>query len=193
MDWLQFLLNLVATGILLYVFQKIIDERSAKRLEKFKAELQSVAFENATKFSKLHEMRIQVIAELYRKLMDILGQLFDLKSDFRSTSQSTNQETINRFQSLDKMMDDFDAYIYENKLYLPLDLFSKLQKFISRSLITEFEFQDSFDNNNRIEVDLETYITRHRKHLLEASSILAEELLPLRNEIEVEFRKLLGS
>jgi len=48
MDWLQVFVNLVLTGILLYVFQKVIDERSARRLEEFKAELKSTAFEKET-------------------------------------------------------------------------------------------------------------------------------------------------
>jgi hypothetical protein len=73
------LVNLVVTGILLYVFQRVIDERSAKRLEQFKAELQSTNFEKEIKFSKLHETRVRVLVEFYKKLTQISKILLSLK------------------------------------------------------------------------------------------------------------------
>lgn len=80
MDWLQVFVNLIVTGILLYVFQRVIDERSEKRLEQFRSELRTLPHEQDTKFSKLHEVRSDVIANLYKRLVEVRKKLISLKN-----------------------------------------------------------------------------------------------------------------
>ena len=129
MDWLQLLINLVVTGILLYVFQRMIDERSAKRLEKFKAELQSTTFEKEIKFSKLHETRMQVLAELYKRVSRIDKQLLSLKINIEFDKDV--QDEIEKFNV---SIDDFQAYFDENRLSLPERLCTKLYAFYAYSI-----------------------------------------------------------
>ena len=78
MDWLAFLSNITVTGILLYVFQKIIDERSSRRLAEFERNLQASLFEHQTRFEKLHEERVKIIAKLYSLLVQAQRNLASL-------------------------------------------------------------------------------------------------------------------
>jgi hypothetical protein len=196
MDWLQLLVNLVVTGILLYVIQRVFDERSAKRLEKFKTELQSIAFEKDTKFSKLHEMRVQAIAGLQSQLNNLLSELFKTKYGLESEDSISFKEAMKQFLDIKQIIKDSRSFLDDNKLYLPESLYEKLYNFYAQSLMTEIGFTISRLSNDiasKTEEDKETYIEDHKKELLKASSELAEKILPLMKEIEIEFRKLLGS
>lgn len=197
MDWLQVFVNLILTGILLYIFQKVIDERSAKRLEQFKAELQSNALEKEVKFSKLHEIRIQVIADVYRRLTSILNQLLHLTYIVEaSRSPDSFEKIFEKIQSVRKEMDNFDSYLKDNKLYMPESLFDKLSSFYLNSFFASSSLimtLISKDYSSRTDEDKEAIIATNKEQLLSGSSALVEKIIPLTMEIEKEFRKLLGS
>lgn len=197
MDWIQVFVNLILTGILLYVFQRVIDERSARRLEKFKAELQSTALEKEVKFSKLHEIRLQVIADVYRRLTNILNQLLHLRYTVEdSTLPDSFEKIFEEFQFLRKEMDDFNSYIRDNKLYLPEPLFMKLFSFYINSIGADASLSGALiskDYSSRTTEDRETIMAMYKEELLTGSSVLAEKITPLTKEIEKEFRNLLGS
>jgi hypothetical protein len=99
MDWLQIFVNLVLTGVLLYVFQRVLDERSAKRLEEFKAELKATAFEKEIKFSKLHETRVQVLAEIRKKLLHMSDILSSLKLVVTSDKSEKSDGDVERMSA----------------------------------------------------------------------------------------------
>lgn len=140
MDWLQIFVNLVLTGILLYIFQRIIDERSAKRLEKFKAELQSTAFEQETRFSKLHEKRAEVIEELYNKLVKVQRALFSLLYEF--ASEKNKYDTIGP----SKIIEEFNAYFEANQIYLPENICSHIGRFHTIALSSWLSFVSAQNN-----------------------------------------------
>jgi len=194
MDLLQILVNLVLTGILLYVFQRVIDERSAKRLEKFKAELQSTAFEKEVKFSKLHEARVQILSELYKKLSRIKNELFLLKLIAESDGLDENiQQKLDRFNV---SIDDFQDYFEDNRLSLPEDLCGQLYSFLLyaanawSNLSKAYMIKDYLTN---AEDDKEGNVEHYKKSLSSGSSKINDHLVPLIQEIEKEIRSLIGS
>jgi hypothetical protein len=194
MNWLQLLINLVVTGILLYVFQRVIDERSAKRLEKFKAELQSTTFEGETKFTKLHETRVHVLAELYKKLSHISNKLSYLKLSVES--EDSGKDILDKIENLSTLINDFQAYFEDNRLSLPQHLCNQLYEFFLHSLDTWINLSHAFVKTElakRVKKDSKTYIEDSKRLIIKASSEIDEELTPLIGEIEKEFRTLLGS
>ena len=114
MDWLQVFVNLVLTGILLYVFQRVIDERSVRRLEKFKAELKSESFEKETRFSKLHEKRLDIIAELYGKLYRVRDTLSAFLMVFQqqvNAKESGTEKVKEKWNEAWNTLEEFKIYL----------------------------------------------------------------------------------
>ena len=194
MDWIQIFVNLILTGVLLYVFQRVVDERSARRLEEFKAELKSTAFEKEIKFSKLHETRMQVLAELYRQLSHISKTLGSLKRVIKLDDPDENvQEKIN---SCRNSIDDFRAYVDDNRLSLPTRLYMQLYMFYVYSTGVWSDFSMAYVHiyfSQRVDEDNQFYMEDAKQRLIVASSTMDDKLVPLNNEIEREFRALLGS
>ena len=57
------------TALFAFVLKTPIQRWLEKSLERFKVDLQLAAFEHQTRFTKLHEKRADVIAELYKRLV----------------------------------------------------------------------------------------------------------------------------
>jgi len=194
MDWLPVLVNLIVTGILLYAFQKTIDERSEKRLEKFKADIRSTAFVQETKFSKLHEKRLQVLAELYKKLSNVNSNLSAMKLSLESGILEDKMESL--IASFNKDIDEFHLFFSENRLYLPDNLCDQLDVYWAYSIGVWSNLSTSYitkDYSMRVVEDKEVYIEDAKQSLMNASIKIAEKLEPLNKNIEREFRNLIGS
>lgn len=194
MDWLQIFVNLLFTGILLYVFQKAIDERSVKRLEEFKTGLRSTAFEQETKFSQLHEKRLQVLADLYKKLSHVSSDLSAMKLTLES--EISDDHMVSLIEDFNSAIDDFYKYFSENRLYLPDALCNQLYIYWVYSIGVWSNLSTSYitkDYSTRTDEDKEFYAKDAKEGLVKASVKITEKLNPLNEAIEKEFRKLIGS
>lgn len=194
MNWIQFsldvVINVAITGILLYVIQKVFDERASKRLTEFEANLRSAAFERETRFVKLHERQAEVIAKLYRKLVKVQSGLYsfahamdsDILRHTKGEKDKTAKETI----------DVFWNYFKEHRIYLPESLGKRIEKFYDQSLLAYVNLCCA-DISQELSSDDESHQEEYAKDLTEAARILADEISPVREDIEREFRSLLGS
>jgi hypothetical protein len=190
MDWIQFWLEVVITGVLLYVIQKIFDERASRRLEEFKANLQSAAFEHETRFEKLHERQAEVIAELYKGLVQIQSSLrsFAHAMDSDILSHTKGEEGIATKETIDAFWD----YFQEHRIYLPESLGKKIDEFHRQSMLAYIDLF-SATISKELSSDDESYQEKYTKELAEAAGILADGISPVRDDIAREFRGLLGS
>jgi hypothetical protein len=193
MDWLQIFVNLVLTGILLYVFQRVIDERSARRLEEFKTDLKSTAFERETKFSKLHEKRVGVLAELYTKLSFVRRPLDVAKLLVESQASGVVYgeklpDLINKFSAA---IDEFVSFYKGVRLYLPSHLCAQIDLYHRYSMDTwqSLTLRYAVDENLIKTKDNPSY----SHNLLSEFYSLSEKLDSLSMAIEKEFRGLIGS
>jgi hypothetical protein len=187
MDWLVFVANLIVTGILLYAVQKTLDERASKRLEKFKDEIRAGAFERETRFTKLHEERAEVIVKLYRKLVKIERRLSSYAYNVKS-SEASCEETE---KSIWDAIHEFQDYFLDNRLYLPETLGGRVEEFhqLSSSAYVTLQIADIAKMSSSND---ESYDREYKEEFTEASRIISEEIPPLKEEIELEFRRLLG-
>jgi len=193
MNWMPVLLNIVVTGILLYVFQKVIDERAAKRLAGFEANLQSAAFERETRFVKLHDRQAKVIAELYKGLVRI-------QSSLRSFAHAMDSDVLSHTKGeKDKVakesVDAFWDYFQDHRIYLPESLGKRIEKFHKQSMLayTKLISADISQELSSLSSNDESYQEEYAKKLAEAARVLADGIPPVKDDIAREFRKLLGS
>jgi len=151
MDWVVFLVDIVVTGILLYSFQRVIDERADKRMAEFKADLQAAAFEHQTRFAKLHEERAKIIAELYKKLTRVeysllfSSQGIHLRADLELPRDIAVDESKRLFESALKRVSEFQEYFDENRVFLSKPLCVKIENMAEKFSATLADLEQTFE------------------------------------------------
>ncbi len=88
-----------SAGVLLglwYLGRTLISSVLAKDLEKFKADLQQAGIEHQILFSKLHEKRATVIAELYKLLVEAFCHVSEFTSQAQFGDPDRKQQYVGR-------------------------------------------------------------------------------------------------
>jgi hypothetical protein len=179
----------VVLAALAYVGRSIIERWLARNLEEYKAELQAVAFEQQTKFAKLHERRAEAIAELYRQFVQIQDSLHSMARALRSGANPKAREKC--WKSVNESIEAFSKYFEEHRIYLPESLCRTIERFkgLSRSTSLQLQFAEF---SKQLASEDEGYREEFIQDLEEATSSLADTISPLIRDIEKEFRKMLG-
>ncbi|HKM83375.1 MAG TPA: hypothetical protein VJY15_20750, partial [Candidatus Acidoferrum sp.] len=162
-------------------FKVQVESRAAVEVERLKASLQLAATEHQIQFSKLHEKRALVVAELYSRLVVTLRTarefIFgDVQDPERSAKAQEEVWELYRFIEL-------------NRIYFPETVCTLLDKFESK-LRKSVLFANSYWT--RIKYPTPKTEEDRNKVLLEACEVLESELPNLLKEVQDEFRKLLG-
>lgn len=101
-------------------------------IERLKSSLQMVATEHQVRFTKLHERRAEIIADLYKKLIDlhrhaeffvVTGEEVPQLTGEKSSQPAKNEE----FRKLLQEMGDLHKFYREHQIYLPLDVCNSLE------------------------------------------------------------------
>lgn len=106
----------IGSGALVYILRKLFDQMLSRDMEKFKSDLKASAFEQETRFARLHEDRARVIDQLYGLLVEAHQGLVDYVYPLqvageqgRFEKQKQTAEKLNRyfayFQSKDIYLD----------------------------------------------------------------------------------------
>jgi hypothetical protein len=175
MDWIQLVLTPVLTGVVVYFVQLYWQERMERRL---------------TRFSKLHERRAEVIAGLYELLVDIQSGLRSHTHAVKSSpQQDLNEEELS---ATEQSIEAFRGYFEKHRIYLPESLAGKIQEFHRHS--TQAEIQIKLADICRMGAPGDLFDEEGYSESVEKLARLADERIPsLKQDIEEEFRKLLGS
>jgi uncharacterized protein YjaG (DUF416 family) len=129
-------------GASAWVIRTVLTSRLSRDTEAFKAKLQAdtnfeierlrnslqmAALEHQVRFSRLHERRAEVIAEMYRTLVDIFwsGQRFVLTGINPTTHFEEYSELIRK-------INDFALFVDAHAIYLPSRICSLLDAFVDR-------------------------------------------------------------
>jgi len=188
-------------GVLAYIFKKSFDSLLAQRLDKqrmdldkeissFKVELERLASQNQFVFQKLHEERVEVMKNLYAKLISYWrsqqGFLLGIK-------ESLDINTINEFnEQAGQRQIEFAKYYEENRLYFSKDFLINFEEFAN--CIDEVNDEiNSLLNRKNVSVPVELInIPDKEKTLQEIIEKTGKKYWVLIDEIETEFRKLMG-
>ena len=133
--------NTLVLGVLGWLFKSLIGKLLAQDLERFKAslasetataveclkhELQIVAVEHQIRFSKLHEKRAEVIAELYGLLVKLHRATSSFVHPIEFKGEPTKRE---KYEIAWKTMGEFNQFLDEHRIYLPESICKQLEKF----------------------------------------------------------------
>ncbi|MBI5195283.1 MAG: hypothetical protein HZA10_03055 [Nitrospirae bacterium] len=147
-------------------------------LEKFKLNLEKMAFEHQIRFSKLHEIRAQIIAELYGRLYEFHWAVCAFLRDFHK--ENKNDKT-HRVQEIDKKSYEFKDYFDKHRIYFTENICSKVDELVDAlySAYVPLEVTDS-DDDNLIKV------------WGKCADTVRKQYPAIRSSLESDFRKILG-
>jgi hypothetical protein len=198
MAWIAtFLFGLAAAGgIIGYVARMIFQHYLARDIEQYKANLklehtkaietmksdmQRAAYEHQVRFSKLHERRAEVIAELYRLLVKLLTSTQKFVEGPKPKGYSPTQQDMHELTRLgNKTME----YYLQHRLYLDTDLAVMVGDYLKKALNIFAKYLMSQDASQD-----------HRQrgeYLVQVVGEVEGELQTLLRNIEGKFQHILG-
>lgn len=151
-------------------------------LELLRADIRKVAFESEIRFSKLHEKRAEVIADLYSKLVDFVGAAEQFLYGGASVDSEKHQLYVVRQKDL------YDTFS-KNQIYFPTALCDALSNFIFElhRLTNEKYILGSYQPMTPEETkDLRDTLRNRWK-------AITVDVPNLKEQLTEEFRRLLGS
>ena len=169
-------LFLIASGFITFLARTTIRQYFNQQLEKYKHDLSL----EKIKFSKLHELRGQVIVELYAKLVDFERKMATFTSPLQLIGDPTQED---KQKEAAKAGNDFDDFSRKNQIFFNqefCDMLDNIRLTFRRSW-TDYVL---LGGGNTGEPKFEKW--------QEAWEIISKKIPKLRGELEKELREILG-
>jgi hypothetical protein len=169
-------------------FESELKAKSDAAIEQFRNTLQLQAIEHQVRFSRLHDKRASVIAELYSHLVEALWEAESFLSPMQSAGDDDRKKKYDQAQ--DKLVELY-RYFEKHRIYLPEEICTSLQDLIQnvRSKTIKFGVWVRYGDHLHSEDS--------RKQMMEAEDSAWQEFTneaPVaRRSLENEFRLLLGA
>ena len=169
-------------------FESDLKAKSDAAIEHLKSELQLKTIEHQVRFSRLHEKRAEVIAELYGFFVEALWEAESFLSPFQSGGEPSKEEKY--VTTMNKLVDLY-RYYEKHQIYLPLELCNSLEKLVIeiRSLVINFGVYVEYPLT-----DLDSITRKEKREACKAGWNAIKTQVPLaRRNLENELRSLLGA
>jgi hypothetical protein len=152
-----------------------------RSIEDYKAEIQRLGVEHEIRFARLHEKRVEVIAELYRKLVRAEGAIGAWVHPMEEAGTPSKEELG---QIVNETMQDFQRYFLEHRIWLDVPLVSEIDGMIKEMREAGITYGYLVLRRPEAEDRVE--------HWHKAWKIMDKRVPPIRTRIERRFRQLLG-
>ncbi|MBI3895592.1 MAG: hypothetical protein HY313_06645 [Acidobacteria bacterium] len=164
-------------------FKVELKSTSDTAIERLKADLQRAAYEHQVRFSKLHEKRAEVIAQLDKYLAETTWAIEDFVQPFEG-EPSRKEKYVPTWNKIVECL----RFLDQHRIYLPESLCNKLAKFLTdlRKLTIEVGVYESIEHPTN-----ET-LQKKWKILEQAWDSVKQEIPAARRALEQEFRQILG-
>jgi hypothetical protein len=191
--------SVVLVGAAAWLIKTVITERLARdaeefksrlkaeadtQIEKLKNSLQMAALEHQVRFSKLHERRAEVIAEVYKRLGEIYaeGRLVV----YTMSRSGKLPEYFEQYNAAYKNNWVLARFIEDHRIFLPVracDLLDKYVRTLNEAVI-DTQVYGSVDNP--------TLLQEKHEALRNALRTIEQDAPKIKQLLEQEFRALLG-
>jgi len=168
-------------------FESDLKAKSDATIECLKNELQLKTIEHQVRFSRLHEKRAEVVAELNGLFVEALWDAESFLSPMELNGEPGKPEKYR--VAMNKLVDLY-RYFDKHRIYLPSSLCSSLESLITkiREHVVEFgTYVELPDAGRDISVQQEK-----RKAWTDGWTAIKEHIPVAREKLENEFRTLLG-
>jgi hypothetical protein len=169
-------------------FEADLKAKSDAAIEHLKNELQLKTIEHQVRFSRLHEKRADVIAELYGSFVEALWEAESFLSPMEWNGEPNKKEK--HITAMNKLTDLF-RYFDKHRIYLPVELCSSLEQLVVevRALVINFGVYFDFPEGS-----LNDSTQKEKREAWRAGWQAIKNQVPIaRQSLENEFRFLLGA
>ncbi len=161
-----------------------------QQLEIVKNELGRASQEYLIKFSSLHAERATIIRDLHAKLVDAQRVMNSTLKPFQEVGEPSLDDKIDTFV---KSINNFNQFYLNNRIYLPRQLCTQIETFAVKLREMHIDITTYPVDPKDIECQVVPGLAKERREMWEqARSEFDNEAKSLGNNIETEFRKLLG-
>jgi len=156
--------------------------------ERLRSQLSIAATEHQVKFSRLHDKRAEVIAELYGLLVQAHWDAESFVSVLEWSNEPTKEQ---KYVTAMNAIADFFRFFEKNKIYLPASLCELLEKFVRamREKVIGFGVYVRYDDESMAP---QTYQKKHEAWDA-AWSYFDKEVPVAKAALEQELRNILGA
>lgn len=168
-------------GAVAWIIRYLLNQGFKRDIEKFKAELQHESFEKRQKFSLIHQKRAEIIAEFYSKLANAKILISDLVAPFQRGGQSLSEKS----QRVSDAYNETVHFFFQNKLFLPKSTAEKSEEVLEKLRHTLIDFETAQMGNDEYKPDdTGLWVQAHKS--------IKDEIPPILDELETEFKNILG-
>jgi hypothetical protein len=169
-------------------FESDLKAKSDAAIEHLRSDLQIRSIEHQVRFSRLHEKRATVIAELYGHLVETLWEAESFLSPMQWAGEPDKPE---KHQAAMNKLVDFFRYFDKHRIYLPEEICASLEALVLkvRSHVIEFGVYVGFND-----LSLNDYTRDQKQKAWNGGWDAIKNQVPqARKLLEGEFRMLLGA
>ncbi len=182
-----------AYSLIRYLSKNFFENYLVKRLESHKSELARLNISHQIQFSSLHKERAEVIKKIYDSLYDYKIAIMDF---FEAPLDKNNPERHlkDKLSIWSKAVVEFSSTFHRNKIFFSaeqVELISTLNNEMNKINEGTRDFLKSF---KKAEEQIDAINSKSEKFadLKKESDVLLDQSMKLEEQLETEFRKLLG-
>lgn len=164
-------------------FKLTLSATAERELAVLRANLNQAEFEHQIRFSKLHDRRAEVIAQLYSYLVD----LYDAGESFLNKFQSSRDDHPKKLEALSNALKTALHYFQRHRLYFPEATCARIDAFFSK--VTDIASNLSYHVSIRAD---QRDLRQMSLDWNEAWNDFEKQVPELRRALEEEFRAILG-
>ena len=169
----------------LETYKAKLKSESDVSLERLRADLQIASAKRNIEYNRIHEKRLEIISELSGKITDLHQAAASYTSIFERNDGPTKEE---RRKAFGEEFGSFNEYFRTRRLFLPSTLAKKIEDFRTGLYTISIDFMIHVEQGREDRTDPGKHIDKW----MEASKYTSEEAPRLIEELEEEFRKILG-
>jgi len=172
--------------VLGFLGRSLLSNALDKDLEKFKGQLQLAATEHEIRFSRLHEKRAEVIAELYKLLVQATWEAESFTSPMEWVGEPDKKE---KYITAMNAIVEYFRFFDQHRIYISPNLCNKLEEFAQKLRTPVIQFgvwvRHDYLTDQAAQNKNDAWDT--------AWDSVKNDVPQLREAVEQEFRMLLGA
>jgi len=166
-------------------FKLILQQNYQEEILRLKSTLQLVEFEHQVRYSRLHEKRATIIAELYSKLIEVQKITSNYIQDYPSLTENKKKDRVYQFREYAKQFRD---YFDKNRIYFNQETCIKIDIF-NESISNAFSrLPVSIPNDMESKISSSQIMVEWKKSVVNLEADIPE----IKASLEESFREILG-
>ena len=184
--------TIVAYGLIKFLAQKIFENYLQKSIETHKSNLERLNISHEIQFSTLHKERAIVIRELYRKFFDYKTTVIYFFNMELST-QDPVSDLKHRLKTWSTAVPDFSNYFHLNRIYFSKNLCSIIDNLNNEMDKINGDSRSFLGSYTSLDEQIVAFRSKEFINLRDKTNkFLGQEIEKISNELETQFRKILG-